>query len=68
MLDKKVDIEIFAVNDLYGDKRLNLDKKLDQENITLTAHNFDEKIEFQIDKKEALKLASHIFRQVLGLY
>lgn len=68
MLGKKIDIEIFAVNELNGDKRLNLDKKPEESNITVTAHNFGEEIEFQIDKKEALELASHIFRQVLGLY
>lgn len=68
MLDKKVDIEIFSVNDPNGDRRLNLSKESGESNITVTAHDFNKQIEFQIDKKEALELASHIFRQVLGLY
>ncbi|WP_429969142.1 hypothetical protein [Enterococcus sp. AZ136] len=63
-----VDIEIFAADDPDGNKRLNLLKKPDSSHITFTAHNNEQQITFQVERKEALELASHLFRQILDLY
>lgn len=63
-----VDIEIFAAGDPDGNKRLNLLKKPESQHITFTAHANDQQITFQVERKEALELASHLFRQILDLY
>lgn len=63
-----VDIEIFAAGDPDGNKRINLLKKPDSPHITFTAHDHDQQLTFQVERKEALELASHLFRQILDLY
>lgn len=67
-MSKSVNIEIFDVNDLNGDRRLNLHRKEENENIEVSVRRFDKELKIEIEEKEALELASHIFRQVLGLY
>ncbi|NKD38271.1 hypothetical protein HED42_09010 [Enterococcus casseliflavus] len=68
MSSYSVDIEIFAAGEPDGNKRLNLLKEPNSPHITFTAHNKDQQITFQVERKEALELASHLFRQILDLY
>lgn len=66
---REYDFDLFfgAIGDLNEDKGLSVKKELDTENVEFMVKNNSETTSCVLDKKEALELASYLFRHILDL-
>jgi len=67
-VDYDIDLEFFAKSFLNGEERLELKRKVGKKELQLNVVSEKGTAKIEIEEKEALELASQIFRNVLGLY
>lgn len=67
---KNIDLEFYDKDFPNGDRRLNIERETSYErNLKLTMRREDGVcISMRLEEKEALELASQLFRGILGLY